>query len=61
MRDLEIPNGMTLGEYGEAPEVFALCEECGETIYAGELYQVIGGAPVCERCIDGGWQTAWAR
>ena len=57
MRDLEIPNGMTLGE--ETQAVFDTCEECGEIIYDGELYQVIGGVSVCERCIDGGWKTAW--
>jgi len=39
-------------------EVKCHCDICGEAIYVGDAYYDLGGATICESCVDDGRKTA---
>lgn len=53
MRNNDLPHAW---ENAEMPfddaKPYERCEECGRTIYEGEWFHVVLGAPICEDCID---------
>jgi len=54
MMTSELENPMAIGDYYEEAKVYAYCDECGEAIYEGDWFHIIGhgdeALKVCDQC-----------